>query len=329
MFETVPFIHTADNLIDQAIRRSKKKYITDRNSMYQKKKTIIARTDSFGTIIVDSLHRYVHEFPSIDQLPLFYQEFLQIHIDINMLKKSLGAVQWAETISKRILASQTSSLKKSKNIDFLIQKQKEIYGRISSVVKQISENLDVLIKTQKIIKALPHLSDIPTIVLAGYPNVGKSSLLRCLSKATPEIAQYPFTTKEIHVGHMEKKEKFHIRRFQIIDTPGLLDRPFEQRNDIERLAIAALTHLADVIIFLMDPSGTCGYSIAEQQHLLDYIQTEFTDVEILIIDCKADIPHVKTTNLPISCTKNEGIKELQDMLFTSYYPEEENDDTIQ
>lgn len=329
MFETLPYIHAADDLIDLAIRRSKKKQIMDRNALYQKKKTIIARTESFGSVIIDALHRYVHQFPSIDNLPLFYQEFLQIHIDINLLKKSLGAVQWAEKTCQTILNGQMRSLKKSKNPDFLVQKQKEIYGRISSVVHQVSENLDVLMKTEKIIKGLPHIQEIPTIVLAGYPNVGKSSLLRCMSKATPEVAQYPFTTKEIHVGHMEKKEKFNLKRFQIIDTPGLLDRPFEKRNDIERLAVAALTHLADVIVFLRDPSETCGYSLTEQEHLLSYIKETFSDVDIIIIDCKSDLLNKPTENLMVSCTKNQGIQELNDLLFDSYYPRQQPDGLLE
>jgi nucleolar GTP-binding protein len=320
MFESLPFIHTADDLIDLAIRRSKKKQIMDKNPVYQKKKTIIARTESFGSVIVDSLHRYVYEFPSIDNLPLFYQEFLHIHVDINLLKKSLGAVQWAEKTCQNIISGQIRSMKKSKNPDFLIQKQKEIYGRISSVVHQVSENIDVLLKTQNIIKGLPQIQEIPTIVLAGYPNVGKSSLLRCLSNATPEIAQYPFTTKEIHVGHMERKEKFNMKRYQIIDTPGLLDRPIEKRNDIERLAVAALTHLADIILFLFDPSEVCGYSLSEQQRLLTYIKNTFTDVDILIIDCKADLLKTPSDHLMVSCINHQGIKELKDILFDSYYP---------
>jgi len=320
MFESIPYIHTADDLIDLGIRRSKKKQIIDRNQFYQKKKTVIARTQTFGNYIIDSLHRYVHEFPTIDRLPLFYQEFLQIHIDVDLLKKSLGAVKWAENTCQTILSGQLRSLKQSKNIDFIAQKQKEIYGRISSVVHQISENIDVLIKTQRIIKQLPHIQEIPTIVLAGYPNVGKSSLLRCLSKATPEVAQYPFTTKEIHIGHMERKQKYLLKRFQIIDTPGLFDRPLEKRNDIERLAVAALTHLADVILFLFDPSETCGYSISEQQQLLDYIKKTFTDVDLLIIDCKADLLKTPTDHIMVSCETKKGIDELTDLLFNSYYP---------
>ena len=320
MFDEMPFILSSQDLIDKAIRRSKKKKIMDRNALYQKKKTIIARTESFCTIIIDSLHRYVHRFPSIDRLPMFYQEMLQIYIDIDMLKKSLGAAQWAETTCQKIMMSQMKSLKKSKNLDFLKQKQKEIYGRFSSVVLQISENLDVLVETQKMIKTLPGIQDVPTIVLAGYPNVGKSSLLRCLSKATPEIAQYPFTTKEIHVGHMEKQEKFTVKRFQIIDTPGLLDRPFEQRNDIEKLAIAALAHLADVIVFLRDPSTTCGYSLENQQGLLNTLKKEFSGAEFIVIDCKNDLYKMGEDNHSLSCKTGEGVEELRSLLFSSYYP---------
>jgi len=325
MFESIPFIKSADDLIDQAMRKSKKKHIMDKTEIYQKKKTIIARTESFATILIETLHRYVHEFPSIEQLPLFYQEILRININTDKLKKSLGAVQWAENTCKMVIFSQMKSLKKSKNIDFLKQKQKEIYGRLVSVIYQISKNIDVLIETQKMIKKLPNIEDIPTIVLAGYPNVGKSSLLRSLSKATPEVAQYPFTTKEIHVGHMELKERFNIKRFQIIDTPGLLDRTLDERNDIEQLAIAALTHLADLIIFLMDRSETCGYSIEQQQNLFSYLQKQLDDVAIICIDCKSDLFQSDKQNLFVSCETGEGIEELKDLLFSKYYPEEDEE----
>jgi len=42
-----------------------------------------------------------------------------------------------------------------------------------------------------------------TVVVAGYPNVGKSSFIRLVSTAEPEIAAYPFTTKGVIVGHRD------------------------------------------------------------------------------------------------------------------------------
>lgn len=53
------------------------------------------------------------------------------------------------------------------------------------------------------------------IVLFGAPNVGKSRLLTRLTRATPEVAPYPFTTREPHAGMMEWEDA----RVQLIDTP--------------------------------------------------------------------------------------------------------------
>ena len=170
-------------------------------------------------------------------------------------------------------------------------------------------------------KDFPNIEDIPTVVIAGYPNVGKSSLLRCISKAKPKIAQYPFTTKEIHVGHVERKDKHVLKRFQVIDTPGLLDRPLSKRNDIEKQAIAALTHLADVIVFMFDSSETCGYSIEDQKHLLLQMKKMFKDSHFIIVENKADFKKTSSKNIKISCKNGEGIDLLLDQVFSHYNQE--------
>jgi len=322
MFRKLPVILNAEDLIDRSFRKSKKIQIVDRNALFKKKKTIIARTDSFTTIVITTLENYVKKFPSIDNLPMFYQEIIDIKIDINKLKKSLGAVDWARKTCQMIYSKQVKSLRKSKNIDFLMKKQQEIYGRITSVVKQIDKELINLGRAQNIMKEFPNIEDMPTIVIAGYPNVGKSSLLRCISKAKPQIAQYPFTTKEIHVGHLERKDKYILKRYQVIDTPGLLDRPLSKRNDIEKQAIAALSHLADVIVFIMDTSETCGYSLDDQKHLLTQMKKMFKDSQFIIVENKADFKKTRSKNLKISCETGEGIDLLVEKLFSLYESEE-------
>jgi len=318
MFRKLPIILTADDLLDKAFKKTKKVQIIDRNALYKKKKTIIARTDSFSTIIIDNLEKYVKEFPSINNLPLFYQEIIDIKIDTDKLKKSLGAVDWARKTCQMIYSKQSKSLKKSKNLDFLVKKQQEIQGRISSVLKQIDKELQNLAIAQNIMKEFPDLEDLPTVVIAGYPNVGKSSLLKCISKARPKIAQYPFTTKEIHVGHIERKEKYILKRFQVIDTPGLLDRPLSKRNEIEKQAIAAITHLADIIVFMIDVSETCGYSLENQKHLLTQMKKMFKNSKIIVVENKGDIKKSKSKNIKISCESGEGINDLIDALFSQY-----------
>ncbi len=319
MFKEIPQIQTADELIDIAIKRAKKVQITDRNAFYKKKKTIIAKAESFSTSIIMKLERYVKKFPSIDNLPGFYQEIIDIKIKKDKLKKALGAADWARKTCQMIYSKQGRSLKKSGNLDFLKQKQQEIYGRLSSVVKQIDKELFVLSEAQQIMKKLPDIQDIPTVVIAGYPNVGKSSLLRCLSSAKPKIAEYPFTTKEIHVGHIKKTEKHIKKTFQIIDTPGLFDRPFSKRNEIEKQAVAALTHLADVIVFIIDPSETCGYTLKDQKHLLKQIQKMFSDSVFIVVENKVDVKKTRSSNLRVSCETGEGIDSLKKKLLDFDY----------
>ncbi len=121
-------------------------------------------------------------------------------------------------------------------------------------------------------------------MIAGYPNVGKSSFVALVSSASPEVASYPFTTKGLAVGHF----KVGSTRCQVVDTPGLLDRPLGQRNEIEMQAISALRHLGDVLLFIIDPSGTCGYEPDEQMRLLDEVR-EHIDMPLLVAANKVDL----------------------------------------
>jgi nucleolar GTP-binding protein len=318
MFNDIPVIDRANALLERCFKKASKKTIADKDPFYRKKKTVIARTESFATTLTGVLESYVKKFPSIDNLPLFYQELIRIKINTDSLKKSLGAVNWAQTTCQQVYNGQLKQLRRIRQIDPLLLKQKEIYGRLSSIVKQVDGHLQNLADAREMFKTFPDIQDIPTVVIAGYPNVGKSSLIQQLSKAKPVIAQYPFTTKEIYVGHLSRQKGFHMETFQLLDTPGLFDRPLEKRNAIEQLAIAALEHLAHIIIFIFDPTETCGYSLSDQQHLLDHMKKTFKHATFVIVENKKDMIQSDTEFIKISCKDGEGIDELKQFLFSLY-----------
>jgi ribosome-interacting GTPase 1 len=86
-----------------------------------------------------------------------------------------------------------------------------------------------------------------TIVFLGGPNAGKSSLLRKLTKATPEVAPYPFTTREPVPGMMDWEDV----RVQLIDLPPITADFYEPYvTDFARAADAAA-----LVVDLADDDG--------------------------------------------------------------------------
>lgn len=94
----------------------------------------------------------------------------------------------------------------------------------------------------------------------GFPNVGKSSFINKITRADVEVQPYAFTTKSLYVGHTDYK----YLRWQVIDTPGILDHSLEERNVIEMQAVTALAHLRACVLYFMDLSEQCGHTLDEQ-----------------------------------------------------------------
>ena len=134
---------------------------------------------------------------------------------------------------------------------------KHMQGRVASVLNRVEVDLLALGEVREFYRKMPFIDRrVPIVVIAGAPNVGKSALLQAISHATPEVAPYPFTTKGIRLGHIGERHGV-----QIIDTPGLLDRDPEERNEIELKAAAAVLHLAHLLLYIYDPSGTNAQSV--------------------------------------------------------------------
>lgn len=213
---------------------------------------------------------------------------------------------------KKILIISKDAIKKIKKGEDARKIVISLYGRISSLLDQIDENLKFLENARVKISKIPSIStDTPTIVIAGYPNVGKSSILSLLSTAKPEIAPYPFTTKGLIVGHLYISNGYEDRKIQIVEAPGLLDRPIEKRNEIEKQAIVALKYLPKAVIFVLDASLHCGYPLENQINLLEEIKNMF-NVRIIVVENKVDLSGGKTDYIKISCKSGEGIDKLKE-----------------
>ena len=316
-FARIPTIMTADEIVDSAFRRASRITVPAKDPFPRLKQTEQARVRSVQNSIASTLQTYVKRFPSFDQLPAFYGELIDLTLDLDKVRKSLGALDWAWKRVNEVGDEAIVAMKKGQHAEQVLQPKQQAYGRIASLLKQVDGDLRFLDEVRQSLKKLPVIEmDQPTLVVAGYPNVGKSSLVRRVSTGTPEVAHYPFTTKGVVLGHFDHK---HVRH-QIIDTPGLLDRPLEERNPIELQALQALRHLADVIVFLVDPSEHCGYSLDAQLKLLQETKSAFPDAPLVVAESKADLKKAGVGEVSISTETGEGVEELMALALSRLRP---------
>ncbi|MDD1706651.1 MAG: 50S ribosome-binding GTPase [Methanoregulaceae archaeon] len=293
-FEKIPTVPTADEILDRSFRRAASKMRLKRNKDRANEEFVRATSQAIHNRLVSIMQ----SFPELNELPPFYRDIVEILWGIDRVKKSLGAVGWAARWARTHGPGLAYQTRRSENPSII---RKRAVARLSSVVHQIDDDLRFLNEMRNVLRKLPHVSDEFTVVVAGYPNVGKSSFIRMVSSADPEIASYPFTTKGIIVGHRMVGNE----RMQFIDTPGLLDRPNEERNPIERQALTAMINLADVVLFILDASEHCGYPIEEQIRLLHEMET-MMEIPLVIAVNKSDLVYFDGY-LNMSTESGEGV----------------------
>lgn len=91
---------------------------------------------------------------------------------------------------------------------------------MATIVKRQAQSLQYLEQVRQHLSRLPSIDpNTRTLLVCGYPNVGKSSFLNKITRADVEVQPYAFTTKSLYVGHTDYK----YLRWQVVDTPGILD----------------------------------------------------------------------------------------------------------
>lgn len=158
-------------------------------------------------------------------------------------------------------------------------------GRLVSIYKRNRRILSTVRKTAIEFSRMPDVEGDLRVIIAGMPQAGKSTLISRLTNAKPEIGFYPFTTKNIIAGHLAVEP---YGRIVLIDTPGILDRPMSERNPVEHRAVLAVKHLADALLFLIDPSPGKYYSLDEQLNVYRTVQGMLQGKPLMIVLNKAD-----------------------------------------
>ncbi len=175
---------------------------------------------------------------------------------------------------------------------------------------------------------LLELKTIADAGLVGYPNAGKSTLLRALSAAHPKVAAYPFTTLHPVVGIVEFDD---FQRLKIADIPGLIEGAHENIG----LGHSFLRHIerTQVLVYVLDMAGSDGRDPWDDYHSLknelELYMKGLSSRKSIILANKMDLPE-SAENLellkvdvdidpnimiiPISAKEKENTEELKKVL---------------
>ncbi|XP_042478580.1 nucleolar GTP-binding protein 1-like [Macadamia integrifolia] len=251
----------------------------------------------------EKLSAIIDEFPRLDGIHPFYGDLLHVLYNKDHYKLALGQINTARNLIGKISKDYVKLLKYGDSLYRCKSLKVAALGRMCTVIKRIGPSLAYLEQIRQHMARLPSIDpNTRTILICGYPNVGKSSFINKITRADVDVQPYAFTTKSLFVGHTDYK----YLRYQVIDTPGILDRPFEDRNIIEMCSITALAHLRAAVLFFLDISGSCGYSIAQQATLFHSIKSLFMNKPLVIVCNKTDLQ-------PLDKLSEEDMKLVMEM----------------
>ncbi len=234
----------------------------------------------------EKLGLILSEFPKLEDVHPFYADLMNVLYDKDHYKLALGQLNTARHLIDNVAKDYVRLLKYGDSLYRCKQLKKAALGRMATIMKRQGQSLAYLEQVRQHLSRLPSIDpNTRTVIICGFPNVGKSSFINKITRADVEVQPYAFTTKSLYVGHTDYK----YLRWQIIDTPGILDHPLEERNTIEMQAITALAHLRAAVLYIVDPSEQCGHSLEAQKSLFDNIKPLFNNKPLIVVANKADI----------------------------------------
>jgi GTPase len=179
---------------------------------------------------------------------------------------------------------------------------------------------------------------IADVGLVGYPNAGKSSLLKALSNANPEVAAYPFTTLNPILGIIERGDDAGSR-FTLADIPGIIEGAHEGKG----LGLEFLRHISRtrLLAFVLDGNEAPREHLTALRHEIQNYDPSLLELPALIVLNKLDLldeelrgmleAELLDFGLPVLCVsaqRGDGLPELRETLFDILPPKMQRESLV-
>ncbi|KAG2154480.1 P-loop containing nucleoside triphosphate hydrolase protein [Suillus bovinus] len=322
-------VPTAADFLDIVLSKTQRKTPTviHKNFKISRIRNFYMRKVKFTQDTFDEkLGAILSEFPLLDDLHPFLASLMNVLYDKNHYKLALGQLRTCRHLIDQVAKDYVRLLKFGDSLYRCKQLKRAALGRMATIMRRQKDPLAYLEQVRQHISRLPAIDpNTRTLLICGYPNVGKSSFINKVTRADVDVQPYAFTTKSLFIGHLDYK----YLRWQVIDTPGILDHPLEEMNTIEMQSITALAHLKSCVLYFMDLSEQCGYTVEAQCKLFHSIKPLFNGKPTMLVINKIDVTRLEdltsenralvqeiidTENVQcvqVSCYSDEGVMDLK------------------
>ena len=308
-FKTIPIVPDSSQLTDIILSKTQRKTPTVVHPGYNitRIRRFYMRKIRFTYNSIDEkINDIIQGFPRLEDIHPFYESLINVLYDKDHYKLALGYIHTGKNLCEKVSKDYVKLMKYADSLYRCKQLKIAALGRMATILKKLNSSLKYLEEIRKHLGRLPSIDPFTrTLILTGFPNVGKSSFMNKLTNAESEVQAYPFTTKSLWVGHTNYKNV----RWQVIDSPGLLNRPLDEMDIVEAQAVTALAHLDAAILFFIDISEECGHSVEEQLTLFSTIRPLFKNKPLVIVLNKIDIKPFEKLEKKIQDMLNSTAKE--------------------
>ena len=262
---------------------STQKKSKDENNLNKRKDLELQKIRFLNNNINNKIRKILKSFPNFNKIPEIYIKLINTNeIQTKDIQDSLSLLKWIADSCDDFTQKTEFKIKRAKSSETVGFLMKKHLGKVNSLFRKNRNHFENLELARKFLNKLPTFEDMTTIAIGGYPNVGKSTLMKKITGSDVEIQNYPFTTKGLMFSYLKHKDKKII---QMIDTPGLLGR--DKNNGIEQRASIILHEYCEEIIFVLDITESCGYNLQNQLKLLKNVSN--TNKKISIYLSKTDL----------------------------------------
>jgi|Transcript_9400 nucleolar GTP-binding protein len=232
MLMRVPRVSPSDDILCSSLKRAARVTPTKglKVPLLKERNRSSKQLDALTTLLCKPLSDYIAGFPRSERLHPFERDLLELTFQHGQYQSTLRQINLLRKGLLRIGKQEAARAAKAGSPKEAIDIRLTGFSELQRHFKRGSHVIDELNEIAKIIRRLPVAElQTPMVALVGAPNVGKSSLVRVLSSGTPEVSNYPFTTRGIKMGHLFIEND----RVLVTDTPGLLWRPVWTREHTE------------------------------------------------------------------------------------------------